>query len=43
VRETDQAGIYSSDPRIREEAKASAEYPWEGLREGEDNEKYPAG
>jgi hypothetical protein len=38
----EQAGIYSSDPRIREEAKASAEYPWEGLREGEDNEKYPA-
>jgi hypothetical protein len=25
-----------------EEAQAAAEYPLEGLREGEDNEKYPA-
>ena len=38
----EQAGIYSSDPKVREEAQAAAEYPWEGLREGEDNEKYPA-
>jgi GAF domain-containing protein len=38
----EQAGIYSSDPKVREEAKAAAEYSWEGLREGEDNEKYAA-
>ena len=38
----EQASIYSSDPKIREEAQAAAEYPWEDLREGEDNEKYPA-
>jgi hypothetical protein len=37
----EQAGIYSNDPKVREEAQAVAEYPWEGLREGEDNEKYP--
>lgn len=39
----DQAGVYSSDPRIREEAQKAAEYPREGLREGEDNDKYPKG
>lgn len=38
----EQAGIYSDDPKIREESKTAAKYPWEGLREGEDNEKYPA-
>ena len=40
---TEQAGVYSSDPRVREEAQQAAEYPWEGLREGEDNDKYPKG
>jgi len=29
----DQAGVYSSDPRVREEAQQAVEYPWEGLRE----------
>ena len=29
-------------PSLREEAKAAANYPWECLREVEDNEKYPA-
>ena len=28
--------------KVREAAKEAAEYPWEGLREGEDNDKYPA-
>ena len=35
------AGVYSSDLRIREEAEVFAKYPWEGLREGENNDKYP--
>ncbi|HUV16768.1 MAG TPA: lysophospholipid acyltransferase family protein [Pelolinea sp.] len=39
---SEQAGIFSSDPKVREAAKDAANYPWEGLREGEDNEKYPA-
>ncbi len=37
----DEAGVYSSDPKVREAAENAAEYPWEGLREGEDNDKYP--
>jgi 1-acyl-sn-glycerol-3-phosphate acyltransferase len=38
---SDEGGLYSSDPKIREASKGSEFYPWEGLREGEDNEKYP--
>lgn len=34
------AGMYSKDPKVREAAKGSEAYPWEGLREGEDNDKY---
>jgi 1-acyl-sn-glycerol-3-phosphate acyltransferase len=35
-------GLYSSDPKVRDAAKGTENYPWEGLREGEDNDKYPA-
>jgi 1-acyl-sn-glycerol-3-phosphate acyltransferase len=35
-------GIYSSDSKVRETAKGTEYYPWEGLREGEDNDKYPS-
>jgi 1-acyl-sn-glycerol-3-phosphate acyltransferase len=38
----DEGGLYSSDPKVREAAVGSEAYPWEGLREGEDNDKYPA-
>jgi 1-acyl-sn-glycerol-3-phosphate acyltransferase len=36
----DQAGLYSSDPKVREAAKGSEYYPWEGIREGQD--RYPS-
>lgn len=36
----EQAGLFSSDPNIREAAKGTEYYPWEGIREGQD--KYPA-
>lgn len=39
---SEQAGIYSRDPEVREASKEAVKYPWEGLREGEDNDKYPA-
>ena len=32
----EKAGIYSSDPQIREAAKGSEVYPWEHTREGQD-------
>lgn len=35
-------GVYSSDPKVREASKGTDFYPWEGLREGEDMDKYPA-
>jgi 1-acyl-sn-glycerol-3-phosphate acyltransferase len=38
----EEGGLYSNDPKIREAAVGSEVYPWEGLREGEDNDKYPA-
>ncbi len=34
------AGMYSDDPQVREEAKGSEVYPWEGIREGQDKYKY---
>jgi len=37
----EKGGLYSSDPQVREASKGSEYYPWEGLREGEDSEKYP--
>lgn len=36
----EQAGLFSSDPKVRESAKGSDYYPWEGIREGQDH--YPA-
>lgn len=36
----EQAGLFSKDPKIREAAKGTEYYPWEGIREGQD--KYPA-
>lgn len=38
----DKRGLYSSDPKVREASKGTEIYPWEGLREGVDNDKYPA-
>ena len=38
----DEGGLYSRDPKVREAAKGTEFYPWEGLREGENNDKYPA-
>lgn len=38
----EQGGLYSSDPKVREVSKGTKVYPWEGLREGQDNDKYPA-
>lgn len=37
----EQGGVYSSDARIRKAAAGKDYYPWEGIREGEDNNKYP--
>jgi hypothetical protein len=36
----EQAGLLSPDPEVRELAKGTEYYPWEGIREGQD--KYPA-
>ncbi len=36
----EEAGLYSKDPKVREAAKGSEYYPWEGIREGQDD--YPA-
>ena len=38
----EQCGLYSSDPKVREASKGTEVYPWEGLREGQDDYKYPA-
>lgn len=38
----EEGGLYSSDPKVREAAIGTGAYPWEGLREGEDNGRYPA-
>jgi 1-acyl-sn-glycerol-3-phosphate acyltransferase len=38
----EEGGLFSADPKVREAAKGTEYYPWEGLREGEDNDKYPA-
>lgn len=38
----EEAGLYSKDPKVREAAKGTEYYPWEGLREGESQDKYPA-
>lgn len=38
----EKGGLYSSDPKIREASKDTEFYPWEGIREGEDMDKYPA-
>lgn len=38
----EQCGLYSSDPKVRADAVGSDYYPWEGIREGEDDSKYPA-
>jgi 1-acyl-sn-glycerol-3-phosphate acyltransferase len=35
----EEAGLYSKNPKIREAAKGSEYYPWEGIREGQDD--YP--
>ena len=39
---TDKGGLYSSDPDVREASKGTEIYPWEGLREDQDQEKYQA-
>ncbi len=36
----EEAGLYSPDPKVREAAKGTEYYPWEGIREGQDH--YPA-
>lgn len=36
----EEAGLFSKDPKVREAAKGTEYYPWEGIREGQD--KYPA-
>ncbi len=36
----EEAGLYSKDPKVREAAKGSEYYPWEGIREGQDH--YPS-
>lgn len=36
----EEAGLFSPDPKVRELAKGTEYYPWEGIREGQD--KYPA-
>ena len=38
----EEGGLYSSDPKVREASKGTEVYPWEGLREGQDDDKYPA-
>jgi 1-acyl-sn-glycerol-3-phosphate acyltransferase len=38
----DKGGLYSSDPAVREASKGTEHYPWEGLREDQDFEKYHA-
>jgi 1-acyl-sn-glycerol-3-phosphate acyltransferase len=38
----EEGGLFSADPNVREAAKGTDYYPWEGLREGEDNDKYPS-
>jgi 1-acyl-sn-glycerol-3-phosphate acyltransferase len=37
---TERGGLYSSDPAVRKAAVGTEEYPWEGLREDQDREKY---
>ncbi len=37
----EQGGIFSSNLRIREAATGKDFYPWEGIREGEDDNSYP--
>jgi len=36
----ERGGLYSSDPKIREASIGTEKYPWEGLREDEDQKKY---
>ncbi len=36
----EKGGLYSSDPKVREASKGTEYYPWEGLREDEDKDKY---
>ena len=36
----EKAGLYSSDPAVREASKGTEYYPWEGLREDQDEKKY---
>ncbi len=38
----EEAGLFSKDPKVREAAKGTDYYPWEGIREDEEREKYPA-
>ena len=37
---SEQGGLYSSDPKVRETSKGTEYYPWEGLREDRDKDKY---
>lgn len=37
----EQGGRYSSNPKVREASTGADYYPWEGIREGDDNSKYP--
>ena len=37
---TERGGLYSSDPKVREASKGTEKYPWEGLREDQDQKKY---
>jgi hypothetical protein len=37
----EEAGLFSKDPLVREAAKGTEYYPWEGIREGQDD--YPGG
>ena len=36
----EEAGLYSKDPKVREAARGTEYYPWEGIREGQDH--YPS-
>jgi len=38
----EKGGLYSSDPKVRAASKDTEFYPWEGIREGEDMDKYPS-
>ena len=37
----EKGGLYSSDAKVRKASKGTEYYPWEGLREDEDMDKYP--